>query len=1313
MRENSSNGDTRILRPRRLLSRAPFTWAVLATLALSGIGLSAFLISCNVSDRDLGDAPIGPVEGGGGLDTAGGWVRDSVAGNLRIFASPHTLKAGNKGKSTLTVQVIDASHNPLRGKVVQFAATVGTITAKDTSDADGVATAVYTGVPRNGDVRILATAQIGDTLSTVGTSVQLEGVTAVITPLSPDTGIGESVPVTITMLDGEGEPIASAPLKLQGTAATEGVTDGAGRFLTSVKSNVEALVKITASSLGATSTVTVGFWNTPPDSRSRTLLLFAEPSRLAAANGETSKIRAILYDDNHNPVAGKRIAFATTHGLITPSDTTDANGVAEAVFQGLAQNADALITASYSQGDSTRRATATVTLAGLQIEVKPGAGEALLKDTVPVSIRVRDAQGRALPDVQVAIKGARESSLRTNASGTATATVTSATEKSITVTATALGAVDSAKVTFLTTLPISSIISKSAVGNLRIFVDHSRLKASNTDETNVRVVAFDKFNNPLSGRQVRFTSNYGIITAADTTNDRGEATAVYRAVPINVDARITASVTVEDSSLSVFTTVTLSGLEINIQPSVTDALLNRSVPVSIKIIDGAGSPVPDATVLFNGNPGQGTTDGEGIFRTAVTSGTQKRVTITAKALGAQDSNYVDFWATLPTKGDNTVIGIRKMRIFASRSQLRADNSDFAVVSVILTNENNNPAVGDVVTFTSDLGIIGSSAAADSSGRATVILHSAPVNGVCKVTAKAVGRNLDASTEILFNGVTLQLATNQTELKVGELASLEATLKDASGNPIGGDDVTFTLSGPGTFDNGNSSYATVLKPDGKALVRVSASAAGTVVAKAAALNTSDSLTLNFTNNSLTLAAAKSPLLVGGLDSTLVTATYVNGSNAPVAGVKIEFATNAGTLTVASANTDGNGKASTFLKSAAFSGTATVQASTPGGTAKVQVSFAASTPKSIKLTITADNIAVNGGIAQLRAEVADAEGNLVTGANVNFRILKGPGGGEAVTKPVVQTQAGIAVSQLQSGSVPSGYRGTLVVASVGNLADTSKLTISGPAYLVTVSRPEDDTVPVGNSGTIDQTTFGYFAGAVVQDINGNAVADGTEVHFSAVVTGMKIGGRVLDHWNGLGGTVESVKPVYKPTAIDLPFEDINNNFKIDAGIDLDLDNAPAILRRGEDRNGDGVFDWNPAIHDTWYDFNGNGVCDPGVGENDTVVVDGKTVFADLNADGIREKSEILIDNGTPGVCDEPASGDYPYGEWEIRDFFDPLKFRTNDFAVAIEVSAVTKDGVAHAQIRYPRQFARRLIVNINAEANGIRDKDGERFVLPQIK
>jgi hypothetical protein len=98
-------------------------------------------------------------------------------------------------------------------------------------------------------------------------------------------------------------------------------------------------------------------------------------------------------------------------------------------------------------------------------------------------------------------------------------------------------------------------------------------------------------------------------------------------------------------------------------------------------------------------------------------------------------------------------------------------------------------------------------------------------------------------------------------------------------------------------------------------------------------------------------------------------------------------------------------------------------------------------------------------------------------------------------------------------------------------------------------------------------------------------------------------------------------------------------------------------------------------------------------------------------------VIADRGAPG-CSLPVDSkgfvtDYPYSTWDMREWLSPVNFHDNDLAVAIEVSAVTKNGVAQARLRYPRQYSNRYFVTINAEANGVRDNDGERFLLLQMK
>jgi hypothetical protein len=187
------------------------------------------------------------------------------------------------------------------------------------------------------------------------------------------------------------------------------------------------------------------------------------------------------------------------------------------------------------------------------------------------------------------------------------------------------------------------------------------------------------------------------------------------------------------------------------------------------------------------------------------------------------------------------------------------------------------------------------------------------------------------------------------------------------------------------------------------------------------------------------------------------------------------------------------------------------------------------------------------------------------------------------------------------------------------------------------------------------------------------------------------------------------------LDIPFEDINNNYKMDDNIDLKLDYDNSVARRGDDKNGDGVMDYNPLIYDFFWDFNGNGVCDPGVAEPSKITGAGDTLEADLNQNGYLDTSELAIDHNGNGIFDGPATGDFIFSLWDMRGFFqgNRFDFLTNDFAVAIEASVVTKNGVASTRLTYPRQLARRLFVTINSEANGIRDRDGERFVLPVVR
>ncbi len=963
----------------------------------------------------------------------------------------------------------------------------------------------------------------------------------------------------------------------------------------------------------------------------------------------------------------------------------------------------------------------------------------------------------------------------------------------------------------------------SITDNMRIFITPSSIHASNTDEAQVTVIVYDDNHNPVAGKEVSFIATHGAVTAKDTTDESGKATATFYSVPINAQARVIAQLKTKDSTLAVAASVWLTGISVLISPDYTNALVDKEVPVTVTVLDGSGEPVSNAELEIDGAVDtSGLTNGDGVFKTSVTSSSQGEVNLKVATLGAMDSTTLTFWNELPTGSSEVVRSDRRLRVYSSRSQLKANTSDYAEITAILSNEKNNPLSGDTVLFSSNLGIIEEYSVVDSSGRAKVRLTSSPINGVCNVVASVAGADsrLRDSVSVIFSGISLELTSEQTSFSIGDTASVNVFLKDGSGNAVGGDDVTFRItSSAGTFTDGSKIITGKLDPNGNTEVKVTSTSAGTLAVEASALNSTGTINIYFATNYLTISTSKEVVTVGGNDSCKITALYKDKDGHPVNNVLIMFASNAGDITDDSVTTNSDGKAETYLKSSMFSGTATVQAvasNKTSGNAFVNVKFTTNIASSVKLEVTPDNISVNGGVATLVATVVDSNGNMVSGTDVNFKILRGPGGGEYIKKPVMATYNGKARSEIVAGTVPSQYRACKVIAIVnGGIVDTTKLTISGEPYVITVSRPEEDTITVSNAGNKHKSTFDFNIGAVVQDINGNPVADGTKVQFSAVVSGMSVAKLRFLKWKK--STEEGTQAILVYSYYDVPFEDINNNFKMDENIDLKLDYLDNVARRGDDVNGDGVMDYNPYVHDFFYDFNGNGICDTGVGEpayestalldtisssftinsisvldssistidsafitdsvatvdsvflKDSVVIEldstqnptdttwayterwlyekkwtystkwvydtiwaygtklvydtvqvyttkvtGYETWADLNQNGMWDSTELVVDHNNNGVCDLPASGDYPYWRWEMRPYWtgERFDFVHNEFAVVIEASVTTEGGVAQTVLTYPRQMARRLYVTVNAEANGIRDRDGERFVLPVI-
>ncbi|MBU1627384.1 proprotein convertase P-domain-containing protein [bacterium] len=362
-------------------------------------------------------------------------------------------------------------------------------------------------------------------------------------------------------------------------------------------------------------------------------------------------------------------------------------------------------------------------------------------------------------------------------------------------------------------------------------------------------------------------------------------------------------------------------------------------------------------------------------------------------------------------------------------------------------------------------------------------------------------------------------------------------------------------------------------------------------------------------------------VGGDPIKITAGLLVNGGQTLVEdGTIIEFGTTLGDFSNLSVVTV-NGMAITTLYSRYNVGDATVTAiakrnvdqdGNPDNdlkqdiTTTVNVAIIAGKVSKILLSLSPDNVRIGKNQTELTAWCLDESDNPVTNAVVSFKIVDGPGGGEYINPGTSRTNyTGIAKSSLFTGDIASSKDGVKIQASViqdksvvkSNIED---LTISGLAYEIAVGE-EFSIVDPGEG------EFQVFVTALVKDVNGNPVADGSRVNFSEEAI-------LFDEDRNNSCTDVNSEPdsedYNKDGRLNIN-EDLNGNGKFDRIQD------PASGLYDEDLDGDGHFDVGEDILRINYtldldeDGNKNGILDLNeVDAGDDLDNDGK--LDDINED-----------------------------------------------------------------------------------------------------
>jgi hypothetical protein len=487
-----------------------------------------------------------------------------------------------------------------------------------------------------------------------------------------------------------------------------------------------------------------------------------------------------------------------------------------------------------------------------------------------------------------------------------------------------------------------------------------------------------------------------------------------------------------------------------------------------------------------------------------------------------------------------------LSIQTSLPQIPSDSSKAATITVLVRNASNNFVSGVPVSFAaSSGGLTVTQATTDSSGAAIAMLSAAgdPTNRNITVTA-TVGSS-KAAIIVPVVGTTLTL-TGPSSLVIGSSGTYDVTLSDASKNPIPATTVTIASAG-------NTVTPTTLTTNasGSGTFQVTAAKAGSDTVTASALGQSASQDLTVSNQSFTFTAPAANALTP-LNQALGVTVHWTDNGTPVVGQMVSFASTRGTLSAATAVTDGSGNAKVTVSSTT-AGPAIIAASGTGVTAQLAMTFESTVPSAIAIQASPDTIATQEQ-STITAIVRDAAGNLVNNQTVAFKLTDVTGGSLSFATVVTDTE-GVAQSVYTASGTPSTSNGVIVSATVQGTAITAHTTLTVGGQTVFISLGTGNQIAENSNKT--QFQMPWVVQAV--DSSGNPVNNvsitftihsASRPNYAYAKGTYEVCGTSWVQYNGTPGCglnppVVCLNEDINLTGVYEASEDINNNGKLDPG------------------------------------------------------------------------------------------------------------------------------------------------------------------------
>ena len=402
---------------------------------------------------------------GGPADTA--VVTVTLAPVVTVAVSPAAASVAVGQMVQLAATPQDVGGNTLAGRVVTWASTSPGVA---TVSGSGVVTGVAAGAAT---VTAACEGQSGTAAITV-TVVPVASI--VVSPAAASVTAGQTVQLTATPKDGNGNPLTGRTVTWATSDAAVATVSGNGL----VTSGTPGTVTITASSEGKNGTAAITVTNVPVASVAVT------PPTASVRVGQTVQLTATPQDGSGSPLAGRVVTWVSSAaGIATVSPSGLVTGVAAGT---------ATLTAT-SEGKSGT-ATVTVTIVPVaSVTVSPASSSLAVGQTVQLTATPKDSAGNALTGRVVTWVSSAAGVATVSASGL----VTGVAAGTATLTATSEGKSGTAAVTVII-VPVASVTLSPASASVAVG-QTAQLTATPKDANG----------NPLAGRAVTWATSDGAV----------------------------------------------------------------------------------------------------------------------------------------------------------------------------------------------------------------------------------------------------------------------------------------------------------------------------------------------------------------------------------------------------------------------------------------------------------------------------------------------------------------------------------------------------------------------------------------------------------------------------------------------------------------------------------------------------------------------------------------------------------------------------------------------------------------------------------